>query len=1011
MVLFGLCFSLHAQQVKRYSFFHHSTSAGLASNEILTVAQDALGYIWIGTNNGLQRFDGVRYETFRPRPGDPSAIPNNNVSQILFDRKNRMWLLTADGKVGIFDTRRLVYHGISVRTTKESFQQHQKRLIADNEGNVFFLYAGAGLLTFNEQRQQFSAEHNFIPDVRTRDINDVIQQPGTKKYWISTRAGMIIYNSSTHKLSYAGHNGEREKFIDEYGTIPLPGNLLFDSRGRLWFNSWIGGADLLFAYDAKNGLPVLDRYNLSSVLKNYYEIQGFTEQRNGTIWVRGLGVFAKYLEKNSQFEAVYNGYENEQSIYYSRVNWLFEDREENLWIATNTNGLYRFNPAAQFFTNVRQINRRTKLPGDGSMLSFIQARDKTILAGAWSDGMYRFDSNFNILPINIRGFDEIMAPFAWSLSYSNDSNIIWMGTQPGVFAINQANHSQEYHNPRIMQNRTVRQAVEDKYGNLWMGTQSLGLFKWTAAKGKPNFEQGVTHFDGIPITQVQKMMIDNRGYVWVGTSGYGAYVIDPANDKIVLHFGMNEPGERELRWNQVPGILQYNDTMIAIAADGIHFFNTRKQKIVQTIRMPEAIPGSITAIEKDRSGYLWISTTNGIFRLNPRNGIFIHFDRSDGIANDFFIIGASYTLPNGKIIFGADNQFVVFDPQQVRLNQPAPDVAISGFKLMNRQLSVDSILKSARVELPPKDNSVAIEFSALTYNGTYIIKYKLEGLDKDWKTADRFNQAIYSYLPPGRYTFLIKSEDAEGNPSKNITKFAIQVQPPFWKTWWFLGLCVFAVVGLMFWFDKQRMQKLRATETIRTRIATSLTEDMSNSLSSINISAELAKTKIDVDKERTKEYIAQISDTSNRMVQAMYDMVWSIDPKNDTMLNTIERMKTFAVETESHYDVDIMFEIDEAAADLNVDMAHRYELLSIFKEAITNAVKHSTARHVQVSLRLKNSRFFMMIEDDGKGFDVNKTALGRGMIDMRRRATDINALLHIESERNTGTIVKLEMAV
>jgi signal transduction histidine kinase len=208
------------------------------------------------------------------------------------------------------------------------------------------------------------------------------------------------------------------------------------------------------------------------------------------------------------------------------------------------------------------------------------------------------------------------------------------------------------------------------------------------------------------------------------------------------------------------------------------------------------------------------------------------------------------------------------------------------------------------------------------------------------------------------------------------------------------------------------MQKLRATETIRTRIATSLTEDMSNSLSSINISSELAKTKIDVDKDRAKEYIAQISDTSNRMVQAMYDMVWSIDPKNDTMRNTIERMKTFAAETESLYDIDIIFDIDERAADLNLDMAHRYELLSIFKEAITNAVKHSSAKHVQVSLRLKSSRFFMLIEDDGKGFDVDRTAaLGRGMNDMRRRAADIYASLHIESERNTGTIVKLEMPV
>ncbi|TMI97154.1 MAG: hypothetical protein E6H06_02420 [Bacteroidetes bacterium] len=682
--------------------------------------------------------------------------------------------------------------------------------------------------------------------------------------------------------------------------------------------------------------------------------------------------------------------------------------------------MYEFNPAAQFFTNVRQINRGTKAPGDGSMMSFIQSKDKTLLAGAWGDGLYRFDSNYNMRPINIRGFSETMAPYAWSLSYSHDSSVTWMGTQPGILAFNEARHTSVYYNPRIMQNRTVRQAVEDMYGNLWMGTQSLGLFKWTVQKARldDSFWQGnakcddaVTQYEAIPSTQVQKIINDKKGNVWVGTSGYGAFVIDPANDKVILHFGMNEPAERKLLWNQVPAILQYDDSTMVIAANGIYLFNINQQKIVTTIKIPESIPSLISAMEKDKNGYLWISTTNGIFRLNPRSKIFVHFDRVDGIANDLFIVAASYTLPDGKIIFGADNQFVVFDPMQVRINEPAPDVAIAGFKLMNESLLVDSLVKLNRIELTPKNNSITIAFSGLSYCGTYIIKYKLEGIDKEWKRADQFNQAIYSYLPPGQYTFMVTSQDAEGNPSHNVTKLVIKVNPPFWKTWWFLGLAVFVFVALLFWVDKQRMQKVRATESIRTRIATSLTEDMSNSLSSINISSELAKTKVDTDKERTKEYIAQISETSNRMVQAMYDMVWSIDPKNDTMLNTIDRMKSFAVEIESLHDIDIMFDIDEGAADLHLDMAHRYELLSVFKEAIMNAAKHSIAKHIQVSLRLKNSKFFLLIEDDGRGFDINKAALGRGMNDMRRRAADIKALLHIESEENTGTIVKLEMPV
>ncbi len=1004
--------SLHAQPVKRYSFIHQGVSAGLASNEVTTVAQDEMGYMWIGTNNGLQRFDGIRYKTFRPRKNDPSSLPDNYILQALYDKKKNLWLITGDGKVGIFDTHNFTYREIKVKIKNEQFLQQNRKLIMDEEGNLFLLFNYFGFVTWSEKKQEFSEDYNIISVPADWKVLDLIQQPGTKKYWIGTTEGMAIYDRQTNQLSYAGHNVRKEGFFDSrLAAITGPGHFLFDSHNRLWFDSWLGGTPLVYVYDANKNEPLIEKYNLSTLLKTYYEIKSFVQQKNGTIWINGLGLFARYLDKEKQFQIVYNGYENEQSISYSRVDFLFEDKEANIWVATNNNGLYHFNPAAQFFTNIRQTNRLSGKPGDGSMMSFIQTRQGTLFAGAWTDGLYHFDRNYTMIPLNIRGFDEKIAPFAWSLFPSRDSNIIWMGTQPGIFAINQATHSASYYNPPVMQNRTVRQVAEDKYGNLWMGTQSLGLFKWTAEKGKRKFNDGVAQYTNIPITQVLKIFIDKKGYIWVATSGFGVYVIDPANDKMILHFGMKEPPERKLLWDGAASVLQYDDTIMAIAANGIYLFNTRQQKIIKTINMPESIPGIIAAMEKDRNGYLWISTTNGIFRLNPKNNIFIHFDRIDGIANDLFVTAASYVLPDGKILFGADNQFVVFDPQQVRINEPAPDVTITDFKLMNESLLVDSLLKQNRIELSPEDNSITIDFSGLNYNGTYIIKYKLEGLDKEWKRADQFNQAIYSYLPPGHYTFMAKSEDAEGNPSKNITKFVIQVKPPFWKTWWFLGLIVFALVGLLFGFDKQRMQKFRATESIRTRIATSLTEDMSNSLSSINISSELAKTKMDTDTERTKEYIAQISETSNRMVQAMYDMVWSIDPKNDTMLHTIERMKSFAVETESLYDIDIVFDIDEFAADLDLDMAHRYELLSIFKESIINVAKHSTARHVQVTLRLKNSRFFMLIEDDGKGFDTDKSTLGRGINDMRRRASNINATLYIESEKNTGTIVKLEMPV
>lgn len=1011
-ILFFLISGIHlaAQQARQYSFTHYGTATGLLSNETICSIQDEQGFIWIGTNRGLQRFDGHRYLNFIHSKDNPRSIPHNYIVQVLLDNKNNLWILTGDGKVGVFDTKWFEYRETPVVVKNPKVLTIERELVIDEQGNLLIVFHNHEVVTFSPVTKEFSAAYNFIPIPADWPVVDIKQQPGTKKYWIGRRDGLVIYNHETGNMSYWGNNIEKEPIIDTWGKVPVPNYFLFDQQGRVWFDTWLG-APTVFAYDLKKNEIVLERHDLLSIIEGYHETKGFFERKDGSIWVKGLNVFAQYLEKEKKFQAVYNGYQNEQSIEFDRVNHLYEDRDENVWVSTNNNGLYFFNPSEQFFTNIRHIDRNSHLPGKGGMLSFMLTRQGTLLAGAWGEGLYRYDSNYRMVPLGIRGINEKSSPWVWSMCMSPDSNTIWMGAQPGIYELDQRTQRVKAHHPAALKDRTIRQVGMDRLGNLWIGTQSLGIFKWTAEKGRKKFDDGLKQFPALSSGQILKIYICKKGYVWVGTSDLGLYAIDPATDKIVYHFGTNEPPERKLLSDNAVSVIQYDDTTMVIAARGLHIFNTKTGKMVRSITMPESVTGNLASMEKDDNGYIWLSLSDGLYRVNLRNEIFIHFDRIDGIMNDHFVEAASYRLPSGRLIFGCDNQLILFDPLRVMLNEPAPDVVVSGFKLRNQPLLVDSLLNNERIELGAEDNTIAIEFSGLGYGRAYIIKYKLEGLDKDWVLADKSNQAVYSYMPTGDYTFLMKSEDADGNPSKNITKLFIRVKPPFWKTWWFLGLAIFATVGLVYWIDKQRTQKIRATESIRTRIATSLTEDMSNSLASINISSELAKNKIDTDTGRTKEYIAQISDASNRMVQSMYDMVWSINPGNDTLPDTIARMREFAIEIENTFDLVIVFDIDPRVMKLKLDMEYRYEILSIFKEAVTNVARHANARHVQLSLRLRNSKLIMLVEDDGKGFDLETGLLGRGISDMRRRASAIDASFYIESNVNTGSIVKLEMNV
>ena|SRR5205814_4343396 len=284
--------------VKRYSFFHHSPSTGLASNEVIRVVQDESGFIWIGTNNGLQRYDGTRYLTFRSArdKNDQTSIPNNIITQLLFDKKNNLWLMTGDGSVGIFDTRHFIFHPARIKVSNAIFLQQNKKLVLDEEGNLMIVFANFGFITLNEKKHEFSAEYNFIPLSDEWHVVDIIHQPGTKKYWIGTYNGIVIYNRRTNQLSYSGHNAENENFIDKFGHLSNASSFLFTHSGQVWFTSWGSGSPFVHAYDINKNEVVLDHYNLIASLKKYHEIGGFLEQKNGTIWVRGLGVFGKYLE-------------------------------------------------------------------------------------------------------------------------------------------------------------------------------------------------------------------------------------------------------------------------------------------------------------------------------------------------------------------------------------------------------------------------------------------------------------------------------------------------------------------------------------------------------------------------------------------------------------------------------------------------------------------------------------------------------------------------------------------
>lgn len=877
---------------REFFFTVHNMNTGMPSDQVNSIIQDQDGYLWIGTTDGLIRYDGIRYRNFRHEQGNPRSIPSNPVMQVMQASDGNIWVLLADGKLGLFNTSSLQYQEVRINTRDErGVRMGAKQLLGDEFGNVFLLVMGMEVLKWNAGKRSFEPIYDFIPLNRSWIVHYIAQQPGTQKYWLSVSGpGIVIYDRETNKMSYNGHNEAKEPMIDAYANVPDASRFTFDKKGKVWFTTWGSGFPMVYCYDLRNRIKVLEKFEYITALKSYNEVSGFFVQSDSTVWVKGLKTFSYYDEKKNALQLVDEKMPGTERLDFSEVTCIYEDREQNLWVGSRISGMYRFNPSKQYFTNIGHINRITGKPGDGNVMSFISDRDGSILAGAWGDGLYRYDSNFNPMPLDIDGIGKNNNLSVWNIHRSRNSKTIWMSCQPGLFAYDQESRKAVYYNPPALENRTIRQVVEDKKGKLWLGIQWRGIFLWEPNATGQWQNAGIRRHPNIPDVHINHISIDHAGLVWVSTPTDGAYAFDPDTDSTRYHFQKNGQDAFMLPEDGASSVLPYNDSLVVITtATRILLFN-KKSVTTKTIGRPDFISGFIAATQKDDAGNLWVSTTSSLYRINIFKNLFIQFDKQDGINHDNFVLAASYKMPDGRLLFGAESQFIVLNPKSLLVSEQTGNLRIADFKVMNQSLPLDSLLRLDQITLGYRDNSIVIDFTPLSFINPPLVQYRLDGLETSWNRADKDYQAVYSYLPPGTYTLEFNTIDEERRIRPDKLKIRIRVEPPFWKSWWFYSLVGLVTMMLLFWIDRMRIQKIRDEQRMRTSIAGQLHHDVQNTLQNINVLSEIAAMKSSSKPQEAAGYIRDIQTKSRDMVMSMKDVLWSIDPANDSMTKTIERM-------------------------------------------------------------------------------------------------------------------------
>jgi two-component sensor histidine kinase len=733
----------------------------------------------------------------------------------------------------------------------------------------------------------------------------------------------------------------------------------------------------------------------------YRETISMLESHEGELWYYGVNTIYQFNEEKASFESL-----KQEFLEFSEVYYMYEDKEGGIWMASDE-GIYHYanySPEIRYgffeegepkhiFLTIKEIHKKN-------------SPDKEYWIASWGRGLVFLDQNFKEIPTpnlysNTPNGKEYKQP--WCLLQERNTGKVWVGGQIGVLQlIDPEKKSIENHKFPIFRNSTIRSISQDNEDNIWFTTQRGDLIRYKAGMPIENssFEL-IRDFNGFSFAH----LVDNNNRVWVCTSNSGVYILDRKTGDLIQHLD-----EHILSSNKQEKITQLNDSIFFFGFDLLNAYNINSGENRILSYSEGMISNDILHMQTDQDGFLWIYTPIGICRYNYFQNSFTHYGKKDGFGLIQRDGNGGILTEDGKIIFTGYNSLVSFNPSQFNSSIKPDRPSLTNIKLFDNFLFVDSLNTEDKRTFSHDQNAFTFYFSTLSFTNQDKLKYyhRLSEIDQDWQLSGQANMAVYSLLPPGRYTLEFRSENEEG-VSSPIGSFFFRILPPFHATWWFRLLVGSALIFILAVMYRLHINRILAVVKVRNRVARDLHDDMGSTLSTINILSTMAKTKLHSDPVKTSEYISKISDNSQRMMEAMDDIVWSIKPQNDSMDKVIARMREFATNAMDAKDIDFRFEVEDNVYGVKLPMDTRRDLFLIFKEAINNLVKYSKSSRAFIHFSIRKKNLHMRVRDYGAGFDMSDADTGNGLSNMQKRAENMGAELRITSEIGEGTEVVLDV--
>lgn len=810
-----------AGQAPKLRFKHISNEQGLSNSTVEAIFQDSRGFMWFGTRDGLNRYDGLEMAVYKNDPADSNSLSDPYIRCIYEDHDHNIWVGTINGLNKLNrETNRFTRFKHKPTDARTLSAKLVTCLAEDNEGNLWVGTYGGGINVLNKTKQGFDhLQHsgNHAGSLADNRVNYIFKDK-SNNLWIGTESGLNLYNSKTRSFTRYRNPADTNASNNAIRVIQQ------DRLGNLWLGTEDNG---LYLFDPLHGsfTSFVHADKDSGSLGNNM-IKSLLADKKGNLWAGtingGLNLFNP--SKNSFFH-YHDEPGNDASLSQRTISALFEDNQGNLWVGTHRGGINCYSPGVEKFNLYRQ-----ELYGNSISYSDVKAFCEDNSGNIWigTDGgglnLYLRDSrtfvHYKYNPFN----DKTLGANAVLHVMQDRKGNVWVSTWGGGLNLmdkRTGTFTRFQHNPNdsnSISSNFVQKVFEDYKGDLWVATYYGGLNLFNPATGKftrliydPSNQTSVTGNNMVSICE------DKESNIWIGTDDGGLNCYNQTT-RHFSHYFNNEERMPDLRV-----IFCDSKGRIWVGQKGLYLFDAARNTFSLYTDKAGLSTEFIKGITEDEQGNCWIATSNGLTRYNPETGSFKKYNTGDGLQGLEFEANAYLKTRNGEMYFGGVNGFNCFYPANIKTNKFIPPVYITGLQVFNKKVNAGEnksplqydISVTKEITLSYRQATFSFNYAALDYtapeNNQYA--YKMEGLDKDWNYVGKETKANYTNLAPGTYTFHVKASNNDGAWNEEGAAIKIIITPPFWKAGWFITLLFILAAAGLYWFYKFKTKlKLKELE-------------------------------------------------------------------------------------------------------------------------------------------------------------------------------------------------------